>query len=410
MNMPRILFVDDEPHIIQSLRRALHSTSREWQLHFAGSGSEALDLMQRAAAADQPIDLIVSDMRMPEMNGAELLQQVSRRFPSTIRFILSGHSDQDLLLHVIGSTHQFLSKPCEVDVLKQAIKRAFVLRRSLKSAAIVKVLANVRTLPTPGPLYQSICEALQRPMASLEQIGELIAQDPTISSQILHLANSAFFGLPQIIANVPEAVIFLGIQVVRAVVMTASLFESHSPGSSIGRFVQAVQEHSLQVAGLARHLCIQLDGSGRLAEECFIAGLLHDLGKLLLLQYPPYFPELPIEARRQGIPLYAHEMQLIECHHGSIGGYILGLWGLPDSVVEAVLFHHHPDQAVGNRLRPLVAVHLANTFVHEMSSPENSLPYSGLDETLLSSVNLTARTEYLRAAARDFFGNTGAAV
>jgi len=400
MNLPGVLFVDDEPHIIQSLRRALHSSSREWRLSFAQSGQEALALMRRGLAQGEPIDLLVSDMRMPEMNGAELLKQVRQKFPHTIRFVLSGHSDQDMILQTVSSAHQFLSKPCEVDLLKQCIRRAFGLRSQLRTPEVLRLASGVRSMPTPDRLFHEICDALQQPRVSLEEIGEMVAQDPTVSSRILHLANSAFFGLAREVVQVPEAVVFLGIQIVKAVILSASIFESQSQDTPKGKFVQSVQEHSLLVAGLSRHLCLSLEGSSRLAEECFIAGLLHDLGKLLLLQHSRYFPELPLMARSQNKPLHAVESLALGCHHGSLGGYLLGLWGLPDNVVEAVLWHHHPEQAIGTRLRPLVTVSLANAFVSS-AEPERHTREE-LSEEFLKTVNLHQRLDHLRTIARQF--------
>jgi CheY-like chemotaxis protein len=115
----RILFVDDEPRVLDGLRRMLRSRRREWSLHFAMSGDEALEQL-----AELPFDVIVSDMRMPRMDGATLLGIVQESFPSVIRIVLTGHTEPEGRAHALPVAHQFLTKPCDPFTLQAAIDRA----------------------------------------------------------------------------------------------------------------------------------------------------------------------------------------------------------------------------------------------------------------------------------------------
>ena len=171
----RILFVDDETMILQGLERTLRPLRNEWEMAFANSGPRALDLMNQA-----PFDVVISDMRMPGMNGAELLTEVLKKFPKTVRLILSGHADRDLVLKCVGSTHQYLSKPCNPDELKSAIRRAGNLDQSLRDKSLGQLISRMDRLPSIPSLYVAIVEKLQDPDCGISDIGDIVAFEAAI--------------------------------------------------------------------------------------------------------------------------------------------------------------------------------------------------------------------------------------
>ena len=187
--MIRILFVDDEKNILDGLRRAMHCMRSEWDMSFAASGAEALESLSRA-----PADVIVTDMRMPGMNGRDLLFEVKRLYPEAVRFILSGYANKTSIMEVVGSAHQYLSKPCEAITLKAAITRSFALRGLLQDERLVQKIGRIDTLPTLPGTYQRIVACLRGPDPELAEIAGIISSDVVMTAMILKLANSAFFG------------------------------------------------------------------------------------------------------------------------------------------------------------------------------------------------------------------------
>src|ERR1700690_993982 len=186
----RILFVDDEPMILEAIQHSLRSMRAEWDVKFANSGREALETM-----ALIPFDVVITDMRMPGMDGAQLLELVKARFPRTVRIILSGQSDRETILRSVGPSHQYLSKPCDLDELKQKLVRAFALREMLDDPHLKEVIGRLKTVPSLPALYVAVTEALRHPETPIRKIGDLIAQDMGMCAKVLQLANSAFFGL-----------------------------------------------------------------------------------------------------------------------------------------------------------------------------------------------------------------------
>jgi len=274
----RVLFVDDEPLVLQGLQRMLRPMRNDWEMDFVESGALALERMAQA-----PFDIVVSDMCMPGMNGAQLLTEVMKRFPKTVRLILSGHADKDLVLKCIGSTHQYLAKPCEPDALKATITRASALELSLSSGTLKKLVGQMDRLPSLPSLYVEIVEKLNQPEMDLEEVGRIIAQDVGMTAQVLKLVNSAFFGLRRQLANASEAVTYLGGETMKSLVLSIHAF-SQFESADLGEFsLDKLRSHSTEVAAAAKAIALAEGAEVKVVDEAFVAGMIHDIGKLVLL-------------------------------------------------------------------------------------------------------------------------------
>ena len=388
----RILFVDDEPLVLQGLQRLLHHMRLEWEMEFCESGLEALVRM-----AAQPFDVLVADMRMPGMNGAELLNQVMRRYPKTFRLILSGHADKDLILKCVGSTHQYLAKPCDVDALKGAIHRAAALEKTLQTEMLRKLASQMDRLPCLPALYLQITERLQSPDVSLDEVASLVAKDIGMTAKILKLVNSAFFGARRQIADVREAIHYLGMDTIKSLAFSVQAFSQFETLRVPALSMPALWEHSLQTAAAAKAIALAEQADAKLAEEAYGAGLLHDAGKLVLAcNFESMYVEAVEAAKKEVIPLPAAEQRLFGATHADVGGYLLALWGLPVPVVEAIALHHRPSKGQGGGLQPLTAVHAANVLVGQTRPAIEGVPFSQLDQAYLSDLGLAGRLEAWR--------------
>ena len=153
----RLLFVDDEPNVLSGLKRSLHAMRAEWDMEFVDSANAAL-----AALEKQPYDAIISDMRMPLMDGADLLEEVKKRYPDTVRMILSGQSSRGAVFRSISPAHQFLAKPCDPQKLGSRLKQAFATRDLLSNQSVKTVVSRMRSLPSLPTLYGEVMAELQR--------------------------------------------------------------------------------------------------------------------------------------------------------------------------------------------------------------------------------------------------------
>ncbi|MFW6147706.1 MAG: HDOD domain-containing protein [Thermodesulfobacteriota bacterium] len=352
----RILFVDDEPKILQGLRRMLRSMRHEWEMEFAESGPDALNMLDREA-----FDVVVSDMRMPGMDGSDLLTQIQRRFPSIVRIVLSGHSDQESILKSVRPAHQYLSKPCEPELLISTVKRSCALRDLLRQESLRRIVSQTESLPCLPSLYTELMEELRLSDGSIERVGEIIEKDIGMTAKLAQLVNSSFFGLPRHISNPSQAVILLGFDTVKSLVLTVGLFSQFDPSALSVLHVESIYNHSMKTGAIARQIAKSEHIADELIDNAFMAGLLHDIGKLVLAaRLPEAYREVFELIRQGGISFPEAETEILGASHADVGAYLLGLWGLPEAVVGAVAFHHNPRNCPIATFNPLTAVYAAN--------------------------------------------------
>ena len=359
--MKRVLFVDDEAKILEGLERMLRPMRKEWEMVFAGSGAEALKLMDASA-----FDVIVTDMRMPEMDGAQLLEQVQKRHPSVVRLVLSGYFELEMAVRAVPVAHQYLAKPCDAEKLRQAIEHACGFTAILTDETARQVVGAVGTLPSLPRTCAALLEALRNPDVPIEQVGKIIEQDVGMTAKVLQLVNSAFFGLLQEISTVRAAVSYLGLDVLKQLVLSAEIFRTFHPQQRIEGFsIDAFQEHSRQAAAIAA----RLPAPKKTVSAAVVAALLHDTGKLVLaVRLPRQFEKALQASHKEGRPLHEMEHELTGAGHAEIGAYLLALWGLPLPIVDAVCRHHHPAMAgdAPPGLDVLAITHVADALAHEL--------------------------------------------
>lgn len=383
--MIRVLFVDDEPDVLEGLENRLRALRNRWQLSFARSGDDALAQMQQA-----PVDVVISDMRMPGMDGASLLRAVRERHPQTVRFILSGESGRDDVLRALPVAHQFLTKPCDARRLQAAVHSAIGPNGGIASGpdggadddVVRRVVASIAVLPALPRLYWDLAAEIDRREPSLRRVSEIIEQDVAMTARVLQVVNSAFFGLARPVSSTREAVNLLGLEPVRALVLTSELFRGMSQlAEPQGLDLDVLQAHAMRVATLAGDL---VDDRADRA-TAMAAGLLHDIGHMVLALSAalPNGLRSGTWARTLGC---AAERLIYGCTHAEVGGHVLALWGLPPQLVDAVSHHHEPSRLGASSFSIVGAVHVADWLTHRAGSIEDSAP-EPLDLEFLRSVN-----------------------
>jgi len=393
--MRSILFVDDEPNVLEGLQRMLFPLRREWKMVFASSGARALELLE-----SNHFDVVVSDMRMPGMDGAQLLAEVKKRCPDTLRFVLSGQSEGEVVYRSIGEAHQFLSKPCKPKLLKECVDKAFALRDLLASDSLKSIVAQIRALPPVPQVYTKLCEALKSPECSIGDVGHVIETDPAMTAKILQVTNSAFFGLRREVTPATQAPSLLGLNTIKALGLTMGLFapmeRSELPK---GFLLNALWKHSMIVAGYAQAICQVEDPSKDRTGDAYTAGLLHDTGELVFASsYAADYEHVHDYAVVNAIPLYEAEKAVLGCTHGEIGAYLLGIWGLPHSIVESVAYHHRPEDSIGSAFSPLTAVHVADVLAFSRQKEPSDYPAPQISAPYLEKLGLADRVPHWEQA------------
>ncbi len=367
----RVVFVDDEPRILDGLRRQLRGLREQWDMRFAGSGDEALVALER-----EPADVLVTDMRMPAMSGAELLRVVQGRWPATIRIVLSGQTDHEALIEDLGPIHQFLQKPCEPQVLHAAIHRAIELTRVLRCPKLRQTAAYMSSIPVMSRSHQQLLSSLNDEDVDLSRIALLISQDVGLTAKLLQLVNSAFFGMPHRVDDAATALKFLGVATVRSLVITARVFDHACTQSADQHALERISDESVRLAMRAANRARAAGADERTILRTQLAGTLSQVGRLVLISAEPQRCQAVLErSRGDGVPLEDAELAEFGAAHSDIGAYLLGLWGFHEEVIEAVAFHVSPGdmRRSEERQRPLTFLHQAYVeTVGEMESRDAS--------------------------------------
>lgn len=358
-----VLFVDDEPRVVDSMRRMLFSMRDAWDMEFVTSGQDALVRMK-----EKHFDVVVSDMRMPGMDGAQLLATVQHLYPSTIRFILSGYSDKEMIIRTIGATDQFLSKPCDSKVLIETIQHALQARVQVDKQVLKNMVARMEKLPTLPNLYNDLVAVLESDRSSFADIARVVMQDVTVSAKVLQLVNSAFFGLRTRIDDIKRAVTYLGIETLKSIVIVSDVFSKFKE-SEIQTFgIDTLYEHSYRVGLIASKIVMMSSHDQALADAAVMPGMLHDIGKLLFIQnMPKEYEEMCKQCKSDDsvASVYEAEKKAFKITHADLGGYLMGIWGLPEDIVSSITKHHNPAGSLGRDMKVAGAVFIANMLDHE---------------------------------------------
>ncbi len=380
----RILFVDDDRDILDGLRAVLRQQRREWEIVFALGGPAALEEVQRSA-----FDVIVTDMRMPIVDGAELLRQVKALLPRAVRIVLSGQTDSETAMKTVFTAHQFLSKPCDVDGLRAVVRRACALNDIISADELRSLAGDVSQLPAAPGTYAALTRALSSPSCSIDELASIVERDSALCAKVLQVVNSAFFGLPRQVSSVRQATSYLGTLTLRNLALAMeAIAASKAAGSALDRDeLQAFQVNALFVGLLCRRWFAR---DRRKADDAFVAGMLRDMGHLML-------------AARGALDPSTEE------HHPQLSAYLLGLWGIPHSVLEPVAFHEHPERIEHEQADVVDVVHLADRLAAELApSPFQPKP-AELDEQRLERLGIDAASrQQLRRDAQELLVQTRA--
>ncbi|HEY4181794.1 MAG TPA: HDOD domain-containing protein [Kofleriaceae bacterium] len=335
-----VLFVDDEPAILSGLKNLFRRDRDRWDIVVAQSGEQALAEMEKRA-----FTVVVSDMRMPGVDGATLLTAIKERSPQTVRIMLSGQADRDSIVRALPALHQLLSKPCDADVLRGVLERSMHLESLPIDDDVRGRIGRLATVPSTRSVFDAMTRALES-SASTAEITEIVSRDPAMTAKVLQLVNSGYFGAGRATSSIESAVRYLGVERLRHLVSTASVIVAAEDPMNMQ---EAVRADSVRCAELTVKL-LGVDNS----HEAYVAGLLHDIGCLILAADGETSHLLERCA--------ASESASGQATHAEIGACLLGIWGIPRRITDAVRAHHNPASAPVDVQRIAAAIHIADAY------------------------------------------------
>lgn len=365
-----------------------------WDVTSVGGDFEAVTQL-----AERSFDALLVDFNLGSPDASELLNHAWEKRPEMIRFLLAYEADLALVAAKVLGPHQLLPKPVEPASLKSRIDKGVAGEDANSDPSGTETATGTGAAPAVPPVYAEVLTALELPEVTNEQVGAIIARDEALTAELLRLTNSAYLGLPRNLTDPAEAVASLGLGAVKALIMALRFLAEHSRLKPGYLSFEKIWQHSVNVAQVARDLVLFETKDRALAAEAFTAGLLHDLGKVVLVSnFDDLYGRVHSLARKQPVPIWEIEKEMFGASHGEIGGCLVGMWNLPSAIVEAVALHHEPPLGEHDRLTPLAAVHIANVLEHELR-PSDEFRVSPIMATaFLNEIGLLQRLPIWRAA------------
>ena len=365
--MKDILFVDDEPELLDSLRARLYKHRHEWNMKFVLSGADAI-----AALEQQRVDLIVSDVRMPGMDGGQLLSVVKQRWPTTVRIIISGYSDPAQAVRLTSLAHQYIAKPFDISKLRELVQRSFAAQDRIVNKGLQTMATSLRSIPSLPQVHQSLLAELQDNRTAGSVIARMVGEDPGLSIKVLQLANSPLFGQGYVINNPTDAVMCLGTEMIAAIVLSQSLFRHYESLGHAELDLPKVWAHCWETAYLTQFLCRQKRLPRKAAEEGFLAGLLHEAGRFILVDnFPGQFAAACQGARQLRSPLVPRLLETFQTTPAQLTAYLMELWGMPGEVIIAIANQDNPREQGGGTFTLTSALYAADHIASRKSPPDS---------------------------------------
>ncbi len=370
----RVMFVDDEKFILSSLKRLFKNA--EFSTVFMNSGKEALEYLE-----ENKVDLVISDIRMPEMDGFEFLSKVKEKYHETGRIALSGFSDNKIIYRLLNENiaKLYLFKPWDNEELKATVKRILQMEQTLLDSNLLELIGELDELPALPDIYTKI-STLIKEEASVEKITTLIEEDQAIASKILRIANSAFYGKKT--GTISQAVMLIGLNNLKNLILTNSMFDKTTGNM---KAIERLWKHTVST-NIITHLIYEECLDKAVPQEYSSAGLLHDIGKVVLyLYFSDSYALLNEHSEESGKLLEELEMEHYGVTHQELGAYLLNWWELPFTYVEVAMHHHRPfdERVISKEL--VSVIYLAS---HYSSQLETGLIHNEEEQDVLNTLGI----------------------
>jgi putative nucleotidyltransferase with HDIG domain len=379
-----LCFTGFSGHELELLQEQASGLSTTWECDFHAKGEAVL-----LAMANKSYDVVIANVRLSDMSGAELLHHVGKLKSNTLCIAVGDLAEQNLVIDYLGGTHRFIARPFEPKELVSMVRRSLSLDAWLASDQLRALLPKLRRLPSLPITYFEVLKQIESPNTNVQDVGAVIANDPAVTARLLQMVNSAAFALAQKITDPVDAVSHLGMETVRSLVLCLQVFTEDETLKQAGISMEELWDHSLTVAKIARQIMLQLTSAPRLANDAFTAGLLHDIGRIVLAtNLPKAYREILESSRQSRVPLHIEEIKAFGINHTQVGAYLLGVWGMPVGFVEAAALHHAPGHTDTSEISLLTAVHVANVLAYAEQPQENEIPPPPLDAEYLAKIGL----------------------
>lgn len=371
--MTTIVLADTEVDALHARVARCQILRPEWRILAFSNGQDVLNIIQTDS-----LDCVVSEITLPDMSGYELLRTLKQNSPHTVRLCFSTDLDSQMVGESASMTHRIVSKSLSDEALLQSIERSLQLRNALSNKAITDVVSEIHNLPSLPEVYREMTEELASPNSSLIQVVKLIEKDAALVATILKIVNSAFYGLNQQVESVSQAVSLLGVHLIKNITLTAKVFLAFEGSGVDMQALRALNDQANRTGALTNQFARLARVSRSTVNHAQVAGMLNGIGHLVALTLNNSHSK-----DNQDVKL--------------CGAYLLRMWLLPDSVVEAVALQHDVNQTKTDVVTPLLILHCVQYLVENLTEVSDIEQVNSCQQYLASLTNTELANDWMQA-------------
>ncbi len=394
MSSQRILLVECQTASNNDMEQIHKQLAGDWDSKVVFSGKEALEEADKAT-----FNIVICRMQLSDISGTDLLKSICSKNTATLRYMMIDNEVDRSTLHESWSVvHQFISSPCKPESVVSIVNDSIKLHNFLSNKKLCDRIAAVGTLPSLPEIHEKLVDELKDENTSIQKIADLVGQDIGITAKVLATANSAFFGLRSRVENITQAINTLGIDTVEGIVFAAGVFGQFENPNFPGFSLESIYNRGVAVGTKARMIAHAFGLNNMLTNDALLSGTLHAVGQLVMLtSFKDEFSEALELANKESIPFHEAQMKVLGVTDAAIGAYLLSLWGLRDTVVEAVAWHYKPSEAAAPIISPLTAVHLAYATDLDGCNNIKKNETSAVDINYLDALGISGQLESIRS-------------
>jgi putative nucleotidyltransferase with HDIG domain len=395
-SLGRILLVADEPVEFDRLQALFTHVASAWETQYCKNEKEALTLLE-----ETEFEVIFAELTSGPLATAQFLHEIWKKHPKTVRFLMAPSIDTDVMVTCVLGAHQFLQQPIGAESLGAALERVEFINRLVRNPRIQSLVSRMRTLPSRPSLYLEVMRELRSSNANIRIVGELVGKDLAISTKLIQVVNSAYYGLAQQVSEPADAVLLLGMETTASLILSIEAFARFDKVKPLYFSIDRVWKHSQSVAQSAKKIAEFMSNDPAVAKDAFTAGLLHDIGKLALaLNFEEQYQGALKLAEKKNLQAWEVETEVFGASHAEAGAYLLSLWGLPFPIIEAVASHHMPAHELGTKFTAVTAVHLVERLEYEKDLAENPANTIQVDLDYPPELEIQPQLEAFRSMIR----------
>lgn len=373
-----LLLADNDSHFCESITEAPALKDAGWKVTVFSNGNDATQALK-----DSPFDILVSTLNLPKTAGDLLLAHAKREFPNSLRILTHEAADSNSLKKGTGLAHRYIEKPIDGDSFVKCVKEVLKTHLRIRRKEVVEVIRGTKELHVNTRPMQELLKTAADPNCDIDDLIPVISQHPTAVATILQVANTAFFGAGGRIETVAEAIHMLGMDFVRNLAITELAKKQLALPPDLQEIANAVLKHSIETSQCASQMR-QFEVPINKVQTLTSLSLLHDLGKLVLLKNQgENYADIMGRSIENNRPCWRLERALFGCDHATIGAFLFAMWGLPETIIRSVAWHHEPMEMITDRPCSVSLLHFSNAAAHM----KNEMPFYFGDELNPEVVN-----------------------